>query len=188
MSTALRPYFELTRAVRTGHLSAFHQVVANNEHMFKLDKTYILISRLRSNVIKTGLRNINIAYSRISLADVCEKLRLDSVESAEFIVAKAIRDGVIDATINHKGSYLEPKESIDVYSTEQPAEMFHRKTEFCLKLHNDAVKSMRFPPEVLKATTRKSRFDSDDDDDDDMETTKKNDEKKNDEKKSDTKK
>jgi 26S proteasome regulatory subunit N3 len=58
-------------------------------------------------VIKTGLRKINVAYSRISLADVCTKLHLDAgVEDAEFIVAKAIRDGVIDATIDHAGGYI----------------------------------------------------------------------------------
>jgi len=39
---------------------------------------YTLIQRLRHNVIKTGLRKINVAYSRISLADVCKKLHLDA--------------------------------------------------------------------------------------------------------------
>lgn len=45
---------------------------------------------------------INLSYSRISLADIAQKLQLDSAEDAEYIVAKAIRDNVIDATINHK--------------------------------------------------------------------------------------
>ncbi len=42
------------------------------------------------------------AYSQISLADVCAKLHLESVEDTEFIVAKCILDGVIDAYINHE--------------------------------------------------------------------------------------
>ncbi len=68
---------------------------------------YTLIQRLRHNVIKTGLRKINVAYSRISLADVCTKLHLGTDgEDAEFIVAKAIRDGVIEATIDHAGGYI----------------------------------------------------------------------------------
>ncbi len=49
---------------------------------------------LRHNVIKTGLRQINVSYSRISLADVCQTLALSSVEETENIVAKAIYDGV----------------------------------------------------------------------------------------------
>jgi len=43
---------------------------------------------MRNNVIKTGLRRINTSYSRISLEDICKKLNLESVEDAEFIVAK----------------------------------------------------------------------------------------------------
>lgn len=41
-------------------------------------------------MIKTGLRKINIAYSRISFADICSKLRLESVDDVEFIVAKVM--------------------------------------------------------------------------------------------------
>lgn len=58
----------------------------------------MLILRLRHNVIKTGLRAIALSYSRISLADVAAKLTLGSREDAEFIVAKAIRDGVIEVS------------------------------------------------------------------------------------------
>lgn len=64
-----------------------------------------LILRLRHNVIKTGIRRISIAYSKVSLSDIAEQLALDSPEDAEFIVAKAIRDGVIDATIDHNVSF-----------------------------------------------------------------------------------
>ena len=61
-----------------------------------------MILRLRHNVIKTGIRRISLSYSKISLADIAGQLALDSPEDAEFIVAKAIRDGVIDAEIDHK--------------------------------------------------------------------------------------
>lgn len=52
-------------------------------------------------MIKFGLKKINIAYSRISLSDIQKKLSLESVEETEQIVAKAIRDGVIEAKIDH---------------------------------------------------------------------------------------
>lgn len=35
--------------------------------VFKADRTTNLITRLQYNVIRTGLRRINLAYSRISL-------------------------------------------------------------------------------------------------------------------------
>lgn len=53
-------------------------------------------------MIKAGLRRINLSYSRISLADVGEKLKLPPGSNAEQIVAKAIRDGTLNATIDHE--------------------------------------------------------------------------------------
>jgi len=52
-----------------------------------------------------------MAYSRISLADVAAKLALPSVEDAECIVAKAIRDGGIDACIDHEAGAMVSKET-----------------------------------------------------------------------------
>ena len=59
--------------------------------VFAADKTHNLIVRLRHNVIRTGLRRINVSYSKIALGDVAKKLRLDTptpAEDAECIVAK----------------------------------------------------------------------------------------------------
>lgn len=42
--------------------------------LMTLVNRYSLIVRLRHNVIKTGLKKINLAYSHISLADVCSKV------------------------------------------------------------------------------------------------------------------
>jgi PCI domain len=52
------------------------------------DHTYTLIMRLHHNVVKTAVRTISLAYSRITFADIARKLLLDSPEDAEFIVAK----------------------------------------------------------------------------------------------------
>lgn len=69
----------------------------NSRDLFLKDGNYNLINRLRHNVIKFGLWKINLSYSKISLSDVTHKLGLDSIQDTECIVAKAIRDGVIDA-------------------------------------------------------------------------------------------
>jgi len=52
-------------------------------------------------VIKFGLKKINISYSKILLSDIRAKLSLESNVETEQIVAKAIRDGVIEATLSH---------------------------------------------------------------------------------------
>lgn len=143
---ALAPYFQLTQAVRTGNLARFNEVLENFGAKFTQDQTYTLIIRLRHNVIKTGVRMINLSYSRISLADIAQKLLLDSPEDAEYIIAKAIRDGVIEATIDHERRYLQSKETVDVYTTLEPQAAFHQRIAFCLDIHNQSVKAMRFPP------------------------------------------
>lgn len=55
-----------------------------------------VLDSLGHNVIKTGLRKISLSYSRISLVDIASKLTLDDAASAEFVCAKAIKDGVIE--------------------------------------------------------------------------------------------
>ncbi|KAJ1561033.1 26S proteasome non-ATPase regulatory subunit [Nowakowskiella sp. JEL0078] len=145
LKKALVPYLHLTQAVRIGDLAKFQETLASFETTFKADKTYTLILRLRHNVIRTGLRMISISYTRISLRDICLKLALDSEEDAEYIVSKAIRDGVIDATIEHEKGYMKSKEVNDIYSTSEPQNAYHRRIDTCLKLHNESVKALRFP-------------------------------------------
>lgn len=74
--------------MRTGNLNNFNQTLTTFSDKFSAEGTYTLIVRLRHNVIKTGVRMINLSYSRISLADIADKLQLDSPEDAEFIIAK----------------------------------------------------------------------------------------------------
>ncbi|XP_067130678.1 26S proteasome non-ATPase regulatory subunit 3 [Centruroides vittatus] len=143
---SLAPYFQLTQAVRQGNLFNFNGVVDRFSKTFQDDHTFTLIIRLRHNVIKTGVRMINLSYSRISLANIASKLQLDSSEDSEFIVAKDIRDGVIEANVDHHKGYMQSKENIDVYCTREPQTAFHQRITFCLNIHNQSVKAMRFPP------------------------------------------
>lgn len=139
------PYLQVTKAVRLGDLKLFGLTLAKYEEYFKKDNLYTLVLRLRQNVIKTGIRIISLSYSRISLRDICIKLHLDSEEAAEYIVSKAIKDGVIEASINHEKGYMKSKELLDVYSTKLPQQEFDQRIKFCLSLYNDSVKSMRYP-------------------------------------------
>lgn len=153
MCAALTPYFELVQAVRLGDLTAFQSATETHGKTFHEDKLNHLITRLRANVIRTGLTRINTAYSKISLADVAEKLGLTSVEDAESVVAKAIRDGNVDAVIDHAAKVMYSKETTDVYSTTEPQDAFHMRIAFCMDTHNEAVKAMRYPPKEAKKKT-----------------------------------
>lgn len=145
LKKCLQPYFEIVQAVRIGDITKFEQALDTYSSRFLVDATYTLILRLRHNVIKTALRTISLAYSRIKLKDVSLKLKLDSEEDAEYIVAKAIRDGVIEARLDRSGGWMVSKEVNDIYSTSEPQEAFHQRISFCLKLHNESLEAMRFP-------------------------------------------
>eukprot|EP00270_Netrium_digitus_P009986 TRINITY_DN3070_c0_g2_i1.p1 TRINITY_DN3070_c0_g2~~TRINITY_DN3070_c0_g2_i1.p1 ORF type:complete len:479 (-),score=134.79 TRINITY_DN3070_c0_g2_i1:244-1572(-) len=154
MRASLLPYFQLTNAVRVGDLGQFHSVADKFADIFRRDHTHNLIVRLRHNVIRAGLRRISLSYSRISLADIADRLKLGSgataVQDAEGIVTKAIRDGGIDAAVKHAEGWLESKESGDMYSSTEPQAAFHSRIAFCLNTHNEAVQAMRFPPDAHK--------------------------------------
>jgi len=146
----LFPYLKITQAVRSGSVNQFQQVLVDCATVFKADNVYLLVQRLRHNVIKTGLKKICLAYSRISFKDICTKLHLDSEKDCEYIVAKAIRDGIIDATINHIEGYIQSTDHVDIYSTSEPQKGFHVRIDFCNQIHNDAVKAMQYPPDSWK--------------------------------------
>ncbi|KAJ5816826.1 hypothetical protein N7447_009059 [Penicillium robsamsonii] len=145
LERAMHPYLLLSQAVSVADLDAFLNIVNTYSETFRKDGTYTLILRLRQNVIKTGIRMMSLSYSRISLRDICLRLGLDSEESAEYIVAKAIRDGVIEATLDHEHGFMKSKEVGDIYATREPGEAFHERIRACLALHDESVKAMRFP-------------------------------------------
>ena len=126
-------------AVRTGSLAQFQSTLSEYRSQFTEDKTYTLILRLRQNVIKTGVRRLSLSYSRISLRDICVKLNLDSEEDAEYIVGKAIRDGVIEGKVVHEKGWLECGGGKSGYGPEV-SDVFGRRIGFCLELHNESVK------------------------------------------------
>jgi 26S proteasome regulatory subunit N3 len=156
----LRPYYAITQAVRLGDLNAFKDVVQHHEALFKKDKTLTLINRLRYNVIKAGLRSISVSYSRISLEDICTKLSggggrsvgLETPQDAAGIVAKAIVDGVIDATIDYDGGFVKSKQRQEVYTSCEPQKALHKRIAFCLQMRNESVKAMAYPEESSKDT------------------------------------
>jgi len=83
--------------------------------------------RLRLTVIKFGLKKINISYSKISLDDIRQKLYLESNEETEQIVAKAIRDGVIDAIIDHEQGFMKSRDITDVYTSNDPQIILNKR-------------------------------------------------------------
>lgn len=144
MRDCLSPYLQLTTCVRFGQLGRFMSIVQQHHEVFMHDRTYSLILRVRQHVIKTGLRRIAQAYSRISISDVCIKLSMENASDAEYILSKAIRDGVIDAVLDNERGELITSDSVDVYSTSEPLHALQRRIQFLNVTHNDAKRAMRY--------------------------------------------
>jgi len=157
MTTELEPYLKITQAVRRGDLAVFRSTASSFRDRLLIDGTFTLISRLAHSVVKAGLRRLSTSYSRISLEDIATRLGLVSAASAEFVVAKAVRDGVIEATIDREGGYVQTHDLVDVYATTEPTDAFHRRIAYCLTTHNDAVRSMRYPADAYKKDLEASR-------------------------------
>lgn len=57
---------------------------------------------------------------------------------------------------------MSSKEVMDIYCTREPQLAFHQRIAFCLELHNQSVKAMRYPPksygkELESAEERRER-------------------------------
>lgn len=154
----LKPYYELTQQVRLGNVNGFETIVEKHREQYIADDNLTLINRIRQNVIRTGLKSIIKAYSRISFNDVSQKLHLNDadVNDVQGIVAKAIKDGIIDAKIDEKAQSVDTAKSQDVYQTNEPADEFDKRIQFCLSCRSQCIKAMRYREEKKKKPTQEA--------------------------------
>jgi 26S proteasome regulatory subunit N3 len=157
LTHSLKPYFQLTQAVRVGDMKLFDETIDEFSDRFNNDGVFMLITRLRHNVIKAALRKISVSYSRIHLDDVAKKLNLNSALEAEYIVAKAIKDGVIDAIIDHNKQQMRSTEVASIYSTVNPQHELDKRIEYCLQLHQNCVRAFRYKEEEEEKEDEKKK-------------------------------
>jgi 26S proteasome regulatory subunit N3 len=44
---------------------------------------------------------------------------------------------------------------LDIYSTNEPQQIFHQRINFCLDLHNESVQALRFPNSSIQKDLKK---------------------------------
>ena len=91
-------------------------------------------------------RSTRKAYARIPLSLLAHRLGLPTAEDAEAVAAKAIADGSLAATIDHDGGFLEAGSGAGGYEGAGPRDALHARTAFCLEIHNEAVRALRYEP------------------------------------------
>lgn len=144
VSKHLYAYYHLTKSLVKGEVKAFEEVLARFRSDFEKDGLLILINRLTLNVIRAGLHKINMSYSRISFSDICSKLGLPEGTDVESMVAKAIRDGVINGTVDFAAKELNILEKGDLYSTREPQINFQKRIDYCTNMINTCNKAMLY--------------------------------------------
>lgn len=100
--------------------------------------------RLNQIVIRIGLRKIYLAYSKISLADVGSKLNIPQ-DDVEFVVAKALRDGILQGEIDHDKQILSIQGDRNLYVTNEPQTQLDKRIKFCLNLYHETQKAVTYP-------------------------------------------
>lgn len=108
------------------------------------DGLYTMILRLNQIVIRIGLRKISIAYSNISLDDTAAKLNIPA-EDVEFVVAKALRDGIIFGEIDHENRILKVKRDVNIYVTHEPQVQLDKRIRYCLNLYHEVQRAITYP-------------------------------------------
>lgn len=94
------------------------------------------------------LEHKGVSFSIFRITQLCKSLHPEPTRPTEYIVAKAIRDGGIDAVLDAAGGFMASRDRADVYSSAEPQAAFHARIAFCLDLHNEAIKAMRFDPDA----------------------------------------
>ncbi len=57
---------------------------------------------------------------------------------------------MIEASLDHEQGCLVSNDVIDIYATGEPQKLLHKRIAFCLEIHNDAVKGMRYHSDAHK--------------------------------------
>ncbi|CAE7892001.1 psmD3 [Symbiodinium sp. KB8] len=156
VTVALAPYLAISQAVRVGNTAAFEQAVSDHLPAFVADGNLSLVRRLTHTVLKAGLKKISRSYSRIAFEDIAAKLGVPSAVHAEALVAKAVRDVVIQGTLDSEAGTFTSQDTEDVYATTAPAEAFHQRIQFLLDVKTDAVQSMQYPPDAYRKEVDKA--------------------------------
>ena len=55
---------------------------------------------------------------------------------------------MIDASVDHATQTMMSKANLDIYTTAEPQMQLHKRVAFCLDMHNQAVKAMRYAENI----------------------------------------
>ncbi|KII73454.1 putative 26S proteasome non-ATPase regulatory subunit 3 [Thelohanellus kitauei] len=138
------PYFDLIKAVKLGSNKLFTAYITENSSYYIRDRTAEIVMRLHHNVLQAALVKLSLSYSSISLVDIAKKIQLEG-NDVEFVVAKAIKENIIRAEIDHCKGIVNFTPSDDYYHTNKSLKMLQSRSAHCQMLYRKFIMAMTYP-------------------------------------------
>lgn len=150
-------YFDFVQSVRLGDVAQFNAIITDPESIAILQShnTYLLSSRLRPIIVRAGLKQITKVYTSIPLSKITSLLSLKE-EDTHAIVAKAILDDVIQATID-SDNILHTTKSQLKYISAQPKNVLIDRIDSCLTLVEQCQINRRYFNSTEASTSENTR-------------------------------
>lgn len=162
----LAQYKQLVLLVSKGHFKQFREHLETCQAQFKRDLVFPLLQKLKSVVIKNGLKKLSQAYSSLSVVELMYKLGLHNEKKLEvdaFLakVMSKINRFTLDASLKTVVFKREDR----TLSDDSIREALAKRVEHVKSLEDQMVRALKFPEEkeeVEKEEDDDDEFDLDD--------------------------
>ena len=144
----LKVYKELVLLVSRGHFQHFRNHLEKHQEMFKRDVVYPLLLKLKSVVLKNGLKKLSKAYSSLSVSELLFKLGIQNENKLQVnaFLAKVMAKISRLVLSNDNKTLIFKKEERNL-SDDSIRQALARRIEHVKSLEEQMIKALKFPDE-----------------------------------------
>ena len=144
----LKVYKELVLLVSKGHFQKFRVYLESHKELFKKDLVYTLLLKLKSVVLKNGLKKLSQAYSSLSIYELLYKLGLhnESKLQVNAFLAKVMGKMSRFVLTNDNKTVIFKREERNL-SDDSIRQALSKRIVHVKSLEEQMVKALKFPDE-----------------------------------------
>lgn len=157
-------YLSLVHTVNRGDYTEFANLTSIHKANFSKDGVLHLLDKMRSVVMKNALKKLSVAYSKISISDVLQKIGADRDSQFELtaFLTKSRAD-LPEFTVDHKNNYIEFTQQFDDYYNASTRESLIKRIKHLQGLEEQVIKSLKFKIATKEETQENENEKSNDD-------------------------
>lgn len=163
----LEQYKKLVLLVSKGHFKQFREHLEKFQAQFKRDLVFPLLLKLKSVVLKNGLKKLSQAYSSLSVSELLYKLGLHNEKKLQvdaFLAKVMSKMNRFTLDSNQKTVVFQREER--TLSDDSIREALAKRVEHVKSLEEQMVRALKFPEEKEEVGTQNDSQDDDFDLDD----------------------